>query len=314
MIGNYIGAIKPWLSKQEGHDCLFCLVDHHTITVRQDPALFKQQVYDALALYLACGLDPEKSVIFLQSHVPEHTELAWILNCFTQMGQLNRMTQFKDKSQQHPDNINAGLFTYPVLMAADILLYQTKVVPVGHDQKQHLELTRDLATRFNHYHGTIFTIPEPDIPEVGARVMSLQDPAKKMSKSDANENSMIRLLDSPEVITKKVKRSVTDSLNQIQFDPDHQAGVANLLTLLSIANDRAIEDCCHDLSGKGYGDLKAATAEAVIALLEPIQERYYTLRADENTLNTHLSNGAEQARSRASTTLKAAKEAMGFII
>ncbi len=313
MIGNYIGAIKPWLAMQDDHDCLFCLVDLHAITVRQDPEQFRTQVLDALALYLACGLDADKSVLFLQSHVPQHCELAWILNCFAQIGQLNRMTQFKDKSQKHADNINAGLFTYPILMAADILLYQTQKVPVGHDQKQHLELARDLAIRFNHYHGNIFSIPEPNIPEHGARIMSLQDPSKKMSKSDDNENSVIRLLDMPDIIVKKLKRSVTDSENNIIYDPKNQPGVANLLTLLALASDQSIAECESQLAGKGYGALKTQTAEAIVAMLAPLQSSYQAIREDELALLSILQRGAEQASQRARHTLQKAQQALGMI-
>jgi tryptophanyl-tRNA synthetase len=313
MLGNLIGAIKPWLARQDSHQCYFCLVDLHAITVRQDPKELREQTYDALALYLACGLDPQKSTLFVQSHVPAHSELAWILNCYTQMGQLQRMTQFKDKSSQHTDNINAGLFDYPVLMAADILLYQTQRVPVGHDQKQHLELARDLATRFNHYHGEVFTVPEPDIPEFGARIMSLQDPLKKMSKSDANENSVIRLLDPATVITKKLKRAVTDSLNNIAFDPDNQPGVANLLTLMAIASGQTIDSCSQQLSGQGYGALKQSCADAIVALLEPIQERYQSIRTNEAELDAILAQGAQQANTTAKATLKKVREALGLL-
>jgi tryptophanyl-tRNA synthetase len=314
MLGNYVGAIVPWLTKQDDHQCFFCLVDLHAITVRQDPQLFRQQTYDDLALYMACGLDPKKSTLFAQSHVPAHSEMAWILNCYTQMGQLQRMTQFKDKSQQHHDNINAGLFNYPVLMAADILLYQTQRVPVGEDQKQHLELARDLATRINHYHGELLTIPEPDIPSFGARIMSLQDPSKKMSKSDPNENSVIRLLDPPEVIQKKLKRAVTDSLNTIAYDPEAQPGVANLLTLLAVASKQSVADCVTQLSGQGYGALKQATADAIVAMLTPIQEAYTVIRADEKALDDCLQQGAAQAKAQAAPTLAKLQQALGLIL
>ena len=236
-LGNYMGALKQWVSMQETHDCLYMIVDLHAITVRQDPAKLKEACLDGLALYLACGIDPTRSTLFLQSHVPEHAQLSWVLNCFTQMGELNRMTQFKDKSARNASNINVGLYSYPVLQAADILLYQANEVPVGEDQKQHLELTRDIATRFNNIYGDTFLIPEPYIPEFGARIMSLQEPDKKMSKSDTNPNNFIGLLEEPKKVAKKIKRAVTDSDEQarIYFDWAEKPGVTNLLTLLSLA-------------------------------------------------------------------------------
>ena len=314
MIGNYIGAIQPSATMQNTHDCLFCLVDLHAITVRQDPEKFRSQVLDALSLYIAGGLDPKQSILFLQSHVPQHAELAWILNCFTQMGQLSRMTQFKDKSQQHAHNINAGLFTYPALMAADILLYQTELITVGDDQKQHLELTRDLAKRFNHYHGDIFTEPDARMPSQGARIMSLQDPSKKMSKSDPNENGVIRLLDPPELVEKKLKRSVTDSENNITYNPENQPGVSNLLILMSACSGNSIEHSCEQLQGKGYGALKTHTADAINQLIAPIQDKYSLIRQDESTLLDILKHGAEQASIRASDTLSKVKKALGMIV
>ena len=314
MIGNYIGAIKPWQQYLDTHTCFFCLVDQHSITVKQDPQTLRTQTLDALAIYLACGLKPEQCCLFLQSHVPEHTQLAWILQCLTQMGQLERMTQYKDKKQIHSNNINAGLFTYPVLMAADILLYQTDAVPVGKDQKQHLELARDLAIRFNHYYGDIFTIPEPMIPDVGSKIYSLQDPSKKMSKSDTNEHSVIRLLDPPEVITKKIKRSVTDSLASIQYDPENQPGVSNLLVLMALAHDTTPEKIADKMQNGGYGDLKSQTAEAVISLLDPIQKAYETIRPNESMLMDLLHEGAKTARGKAQITLEKVYQAIGFVL
>lgn len=314
-IGNYIGALRQWVKMQSSHDCRFMLVDLHAITVRQDPAALRAATLDGLALYMACGLDPEQSVIFVQSHVPEHAQLAWVLNCYTQMGELNRMTQFKDKSERHASNINAGLYTYPALMAADILLYQANQVPVGNDQKQHLELARDVATRFNNLYGNVFTIPDPFIPEVGARVMSLQDPQKKMSKSDDNENNYIGLLEDPKKIEKKLKRAVTDSDEQarIFFDPEQKPGVSNLLSILSAASGTAIADLVPQYEGKMYGHLKGDTAAAVVAMLEPIQRRYAEYRSNQDYLNAVMAKGAEAASEHAAVTLRKVYDVIGLI-
>ncbi|SFR49332.1 tryptophanyl-tRNA synthetase [Pseudidiomarina maritima] len=314
-IGNYIGALRQWVKMQDTHDCRFMLVDLHAITVRQEPEKLREATLDGLALYMACGLDPEKSVIFVQSHVPEHAQLAWVLNCYTQMGELNRMTQFKDKSDRHANNINAGLFTYPALMAADILLYQANEVPVGNDQKQHLELARDVATRFNNIYGDVFTIPDPFIPEVGARVMSLQDPTKKMSKSDENANNFIGLLEDPKKITKKLKRAVTDSDEQarIYFDTEEKPGVSNLLSILSAATGRAIADLVPEYEDKMYGHLKGDTADAVVAMLEPIQQSYNELRHDRAYLDQVMAKGAEAASAHAAETLRKVYDVIGFV-
>ncbi|MFT3741079.1 MAG: tryptophan--tRNA ligase [Gammaproteobacteria bacterium] len=312
-IGHYAGAIASWLAMQRDFDCLFMLVDLHTLTVKQEPAVLRERCYDMLALYIACGIDPEQNILFIQSHVPEHTQLAWVLNCFTQMGELNRMTQFKDKSQRHAHNINAGLFTYPVLMAADILLHGTERVPVGEDQKQHLELTRDLALRFNHYYGDTFVIPQPYIPPQGARIMSLQEPTVKMSKSDNNENSYITLLDSPEVITKKLKRCVTDSGSEVYFDPQQKPGISNLLTILSVFSSQPIAQLEETYRTGGYGKFKTAVTDAIISHLTPIQQRYQQLRQDEQRLNNILSAGAEKARQRASRMLQRVYDLLGLI-
>lgn len=314
-IGNYIGALRQWVNMQSTHDCRFMLVDLHAITVRQDPAALRSATLDGLALYMACGLDPEQSVIFVQSHVPEHAQLAWVLNCYTQMGELNRMTQFKDKSERHASNINAGLYTYPALMAADILLYQANQVPVGNDQKQHLELARDVATRFNNLYGNVFTIPDPFIPEVGARVMSLQDPLKKMSKSDDNENNYIGLLEDPKKIEKKLKRAVTDSDEQarIFFDPEQKPGVSNLLSILSAASGTAIADLVPQYEGKMYGHLKGDTAAAVVAMLEPVQRRYAEYRSNQDYLNAAMAKGAEAASEHAAITLRKVYDVIGFV-
>lgn len=314
-IGNYIGALRQWVKMQDTHDCRFMLVDLHAITVRQEPEKLREATLDGLALYMACGLDPEKSVIFVQSHVPEHAQLAWVLNCYTQMGELNRMTQFKDKSDRHANNINAGLYTYPALMAADILLYQANEVPVGNDQKQHLELARDVATRFNNLYGEVFTIPDPFIPEVGARIMSLQDPTKKMSKSDDNPNNFIGLLEEPKKIIKKLKRAVTDSDEQarIYFDTEEKPGVSNLLSILSAATGRSIADLVPEYEDKMYGHLKGDTADAVVAMLEPIQQRYSELRHDRAYLDQVMAKGAEAASAHAAETLRKVYDVIGFV-
>lgn len=314
-IGNYIGAINQWLKLQENHDCFFMLADLHAITVRQDPETLRERTLDGVALYTACGIDPERSGLFVQSQVIEHAQLAWVLNCYAQMGELNRMTQFKDKSSKNQNNINVGLFSYPVLQAADILLYQADKVPVGDDQKQHLELTRDIASRFNNIYGDVFKIPEPFIPEFGARVMSLQDPAKKMSKSDDNPNGYIMLLDEPKKIEKKLKKAVTDSDEQarIYFDTEEKAGVSNLLTLLSIATGKSIEELVPAYEDKMYGHLKKDTAEAVVAMIEPIQNRFHEIRQDRGELERIMKLGAEKASARASETLAAVYKAVGFV-
>ncbi|WP_435275220.1 tryptophan--tRNA ligase [Psychrobium sp. nBUS_13] len=314
-IGNYIGAINQWLPMQENNDCFFMLADLHTITVRQDPAVMRERVLECLAMYIACGLDPKKSTIFTQSQVPEHAQLGWILNCYAQMGELNRMTQFKDKSSRHAQNVNVGLFGYPVLQAADILLYQADSVPVGEDQKQHLELTRDIATRFNNLYGEVFKLPAPFIPKVGARVMSLQDPLKKMSKSDDNVNNFIMLLDEPKKIEKKLKRAVTDSDEQarIYFDNDEKPGVSNLLTLMSCMTGRAIDDLVPEYEDKMYGHLKKDTADAVLSVIEPLQQRYFELRKDEGALLNIMKDAAERASEKAAVTLDKAKDALGLI-
>lgn len=314
-IGNYMGALRQWVRMQDDYDCLYCIVDLHAITVRQDPQALRAACLDAAALYLALGIDPGKSTVFLQSHVPQHAELGWILNCYTQMGELSRMTQFKDKAQRFENNVNVGLFGYPVLMAADILLYQANQVPVGNDQKQHLELTRDVAYRFNTLYGDVFTMPEPFIPEQGARIMSLQEPTKKMSKSDDNENNRIGLLEDPKAIVKKIKRAVTDSEEPpvVRFDIDNKPGVSNLLTLMHGATGQSIVELERHFEGKMYGHLKSETADAVLAMLTPVQERFTALRQDEAHLLGILQQGAEKARERAEKTLKAVYDVIGFV-
>ena len=314
-IGNYLGALKQWVNMQDSHQCYYMLVDQHAITVRPDAEALRKATLDGLALYLACGVDPQKSTIFIQSHVPEHAQLSWVLNCYTQMGELNRMTQYKDKSQKSEANMNAGLFTYPVLMAADILLYNADVVPVGDDQKQHLELSRDIATRFNNIYGDVFTVPEPFIPQSGARVMSLQDPTKKMSKSDTNPGNFVGLLEDPKKITKKIKRAVTDSdeLARIYFDVAEKPGVSNLLSLLSSVTGNSVESLVPQYEDKMYGHLKGDVAEAVVSLLAPIQQRYHQYREDQAFLEQVMREGAEKASAKASQVLSKVYDAVGFI-
>ncbi|WP_076412401.1 tryptophan--tRNA ligase [Shewanella sp. UCD-KL12] len=315
-IGNYMGALRQWVAMQDSHDCLYCVVDLHAITVRQDPQALRDACLDTLALYLACGVDPKKSTVFIQSQVPQHTQLGWALNCYTQMGELNRMTQFKDKSQKHANNINVGLFGYPVLMAADILLYQANEIPVGQDQKQHLELTRDIATRFNNAYGDTFTIPEPFIPELGAKVMSLQDPLKKMSKSDDNRNNVIGLLEDPKKIMKKIKKAMTDSDEPpvVRFDTENKPGVSNLLSLMSGVSGKSIAGLEAEFEGKMYGHLKVATGEAVVEMIEPLQARYREFREDTTFLNQVMKDGAEKAQARAEVTVKKVYEKIGLLV
>ncbi|MDN5370642.1 tryptophan--tRNA ligase [Shewanella fodinae] len=315
-IGNYIGALRQWVNMQESHDCIYCVVDLHAITVRQDPEQLRKACLDTLALYLACGVDPKKSTVFMQSQVPEHTQLAWALNCYTQMGELSRMTQFKDKSQRHANNVNVGLFDYPVLMAADILLYQANLVPVGQDQKQHLELTRDIAIRFNNAYGDTFTVPEPFIPALGAKVMALQEPTKKMSKSDDNRNNVIGLLEDPKAVMKKLKKAMTDSEEPpvVRFDVENKPGVSNLLSLMSGVTGESVQTLEAQFEGKMYGHLKTAAGEAVVAMLEPLQQRYQQYRQDTSFLNQILHEGAEKARVRANATLKSTYDKLGFLL
>ncbi len=312
MIGNYIGAISNWVELQNRYDCLFVIVDLHAITVMQDPAIIRRRSMDFLCLYLACGIDPSKSTIFVQSHVPGHSELTWILDCYTTMGELGRMTQFKEKSRRHRSNINVGLFNYPVLMASDILLYRTDLVPVGDDQKQHIEICRDIATRFNHRHGDVLTLPEPYIPERGARIMSLADPGSKMSKSDENQNSFIGLLDPPDTIRKKLKQAVTDSGSGIRYDPA-KPGIANLLTIYSELGGGSISSIEQDFKGKGYGVFKNDLAEAIIEFLRPIQERHRALSEEEAYLTSILGRGAEAARLRSEVVLRKVHDVLGFV-
>jgi len=311
-LGNYIGALKNWVKLQKDYQCIYSVVDMHSITVRQNPKELRERCRQFLALYIACGIDPKESILFFQSHVSAHAELSWILNCHTYIGELSRMTQFKDKSAKHEDNINAGLFTYPVLMAADILLYQTDLVPVGVDQKQHLELARDIAIRFNHLYGDTFIVPEGYIPPVGARVMSLQDPTSKMSKSDPNPNGYIWVLDAPEVIVKKIKRAVTDSDGEIVYR-EGKHGVNNLLSIYGAIIGKTPEEAALEFEGQGYGALKLCVAEAVCEELRPLQERYAEIIAEPSFLDSISKEGAEKASAIAEKTLRRVQEKVGFV-
>jgi len=314
-IGHYTGALRNWVRLQNEYDCLFCIVDLHAITVRQDPQTFADRCLSFLAQYLALGIDPNTATIFLQSHVPAHTQLAWMLNCNAYMGELSRMTQFKAKTEGKTErNIGVGLFDYPVLMAADILLYQTALVPVGADQKQHLELTRDIAIRMNHLYGKdLFVVPEGFIPDVGARIMSLQEPDKKMSKSDTNEGNYLSLLDPPDVLRKKVRRAVTDSEPEITFAPDTRPGVANLLTIYGALSNEQPQQVAERFTGKGNAELKNEVADVVIAFLQPFQERYQALMSDRPYLNDLLALGAARAIQRGEPTLQNVYARLGFL-
>ena len=311
-LGNYLGALKNWITLSDEYECFYSVVDMHSITVRQDPATLRKRARALLTLYIAAGLDPEKNCIYYQSHVSGHAELAWILNCYTYMGELNRMTQFKDKSAKHADNINAGLFTYPVLMAADILLYGTNYVPVGEDQKQHLELTRNLAERFNRRFGETFVVPDIKVGEGGARVMSLQEPTKKMSKSDENENAFILLADDADTIRRKIKRSVTDSLGVISYN-DEQPGIKNLLEIYSKLGNKSIEELVAMYEGKGYGIFKEDVAEVIVESLRPIREQYNDLLNNKDYLEKVYAIGAEKAERQARKTLRKVYKKVGLI-
>ncbi|MCC8022184.1 MAG: tryptophan--tRNA ligase [Clostridiales bacterium] len=312
-LGNYLGAMKYWPDLQEEYDTAFAVADLHAITVRQDPKVLKQKTLDLYALMLAAGLDPEKGLVFIQSHVPTHAQLSWVLSCYTQFGELSRMTQFKDKSAQHADNVNVGLFSYPVLMAADILLYQADYVPVGADQKQHLELTRDIAGRFNGRYGNVFTMPEPYIQKAGARIMSLQEPQKKMSKSDSNANGYISLLDEPEVNVQKFKRAVTDSETEICYR-EGKDGINNLMENYACVTGLDYAAIERDFSGKGYGEFKQAVGEAVAEELRPLQERYARLRADQAYLEDCCRKGGELALRVSQRTLDKVMKKIGFLL
>ncbi|MCF0131302.1 MAG: tryptophan--tRNA ligase [Pseudobutyrivibrio sp.] len=311
-IGNYIGALKNWVNLHEDYDCFFGVMDLHSLTVRQNPAEFRKNARLIYTQYVAAGLDPEKNCIYFQSHVPAHAELGWILNCFTYMGELNRMTQFKDKSAKHADNINAGLYTYPTLMAADILLYQSDLVPIGADQKQHLEICRDIAERFNNIYGDVFTIPEGFFPKTGARIMSLQEPDKKMSKSDENENATIYLIDDRDAIIRKFKRAVTDSEAVIKYDPANKPGISNLIEIYSVVTGKSFEDVEKEFAGKGYGDFKMAVGETVADMLDPFHKRCDELLADKTYIDHCMKENAEKAAYFANKTLRKVQKKVGL--
>ena len=312
-LGNYLGALKNWAAMQEEFDCTFAVADLHAITVRQEPAKLRSQIYSTFAILLALGIDPEKNTVFIQSQVPEHTALSWLLSCYTQFGEMSRMTQFKDKSQKHPDNINVGLFSYPVLMAADILLYQSDLVPVGADQKQHLEIARDIAIRFNNIYGNVFTVPDAYIPKAGARVKSLQDPAKKMSKSDDNANAWVAILDSRDDIIRKFKRAVTDSDNEIRMSED-KPGISNLITIYSAVTGKTTDEVEKEFDGKGYGNFKLAVGEAVADALAPIKQKHDEIIKDKKMLEQLYRQGAEKAERVARKTYFKAMKKVGFVL
>lgn len=310
-LGNYLGALKNWVTLNEEYECLYGVMDLHSLTVRQVPADFRKNARSLYALYVAAGLDPEKNCIYYQSHVSGHAELSWILGCFTYMGELNRMTQFKDKASKHADNINAGLYTYPVLMAADILLYQSDVVPVGVDQKQHLEITRDIAQRFNSVYGDVFTIPEAYIPKAGAKIMSLQEPEKKMSKSDENVNATIYLLDDKDSIIRKFKRAVTDSDTVVRYAQE-KPGISNLMDIYGCVTGKSYEEIEREFDGKGYGDFKLAVGEAVADELAPLQSRYQELMKDKTYLDSMIKMNDEKAQYYATKTLRKVQKKVGL--
>ena len=311
-VGNYLGAIRNFSTYSEQYKCFYCVVDMHAITVRQVPADLRRRTYETLALYMACGLDPDKNTLYVQSHVPAHAELAWALNCFTMFGELSRMTQFKDKSSRHADNINAGLFTYPVLMAADILLYQTDVVPVGIDQKQHVELARDIATRFNNVFSDTFTIPEPIIAKTGMKIMSLAEPTKKMSKSDENTNAVVYILDDRDTIIRKFKRAVTDSDTVVRY-AEGKDGINNLMNIYSTFTGKTHEEIEQEFDGRGYGDFKLAVGEVCADALRPVQEKFAAYMADKAYLESVMKKGAEEASYYARKTLSKVQKKLGFV-
>ncbi|HCT64387.1 MAG TPA: tryptophan--tRNA ligase [Lachnospiraceae bacterium] len=310
-LGNYLGALNNWTKLQDEYNCLYCIVDMHAITVRQNPAQLRKASRDVLMQYIASGLDPEKNIIYYQSHVSAHAELSWVLNCYTYMGELSRMTQFKEKSQKHADNINSGLFTYPVLMASDILLYQTDLVPVGEDQRQHLEITRDIAMRFNGIYGDVFKVPEAYISKVGAKVMALQQPEKKMSKSDENKNNTIALMDEPSIIMSKFKKAVTDSDNEVRFSDD-KPGVSNLLSIYSAVTGITIPEAEKEFANVGYGNFKTSVGEAVVARLEPLQKRVADLEKNKDYLDSIIKINGEKANHLANKTLRKVHKKIGF--
>ncbi|WP_312158966.1 tryptophan--tRNA ligase [Oscillibacter sp.] len=312
-LGSYLGAIRNWAALADEYDCFYMLADMHTITVRQEPAELRRRTLTQVAAYIACGLDPQKNTLFIQSHVPAHAQLGWVLDCYTMFGELSRMTQFKDKSAKNTDNVNAGLFTYPALMAADILLYQADLVPVGGDQKQHVEICRDIAVRFNGIYGNVFKVPEPYIPKVGARIMSLSSPESKMSKSDKDQNGCVYMLEKPEDILRKFKKAVTDSEACVRYDQKEKPGVSNLMQIYSVCTNRDFDAIEAEFAGHGYGDFKAAVGEAVVELLRPIREETERLLADKAALQAIYRDGAERASRVAGRTLGKVYKKVGFI-
>lgn len=313
-LGNYLGALNNWTKMQDEYDCYYMIADLHTLTVRRDPEELRQNTLSLIALYVAAGLDPEKNTIFVQSHVPAHSQLSWILSCYTYMGELNRMTQFKDKAAKHADNINNGLFSYPVLMAADILLYNADLVPVGDDQRQHLEITRDIAERFNSLYGKTFTVPEAYVGKTGARIMGLQDPTSKMSKSAENELDKILLTDSPEDIMKKFKKAVTDSENKVRYDKENKPGVSNLMTIYSVIKNKSMEEIEKEFDGVGYGDFKKAVGEAVVERLTPLQEKYKELINEPEKLKAIYEKGDKKAKEKTAGLLKEVYRKVGLVV
>lgn len=313
-LGNYLGALNNWVEMQDKYDCYYMIADLHTLTIRKKPEELRENTLKLIALYIAAGLDPEKNTIFIQSHVPAHTQLSWVLNCYTYIGELNRMTQFKDKAAKHADNINSGLFTYPVLMAADILIYNADLVPVGDDQKQHLEITRDIAERFNSLYGKTFNIPEVYIGKVGARIMGLQNPTSKMSKSAEDPMDKILLTDTPEDIRKKFKKAVTDSENCVRYDKENKPGVSNLMAIYGIIKEKSMEEVEKEFEGQGYGVFKTAVAEAVVERLEPLQKRYNELLENPEELMAICDKGAKKAREKANAVIKEVYKKVGLVI
>lgn len=313
-LGNYLGALNNWVEMQDKYDCYYMIADLHTLTIRKNPEELRQNTLSLIALYIAAGLDPEKNTIFIQSHIPAHPSLSWVLNCYTYMGELNRMTQFKDKAAKHADNINSGLFTYPVLMAADILAYNADLVPVGDDQKQHLEITRDIAERFNSLYGETFKIPEAYIGKVGARIMGLQDPTAKMSKSATNELDKILLTDTPDDIRKKFKKAVTDSENKVKFDREEKPGVSNLMAIYGIIKNKSMEEIEKEFDGQGYGVFKTAVAEAVVERLEPLQKRYNELLQNPEKLKEIYQKGDKKAIEKTDKLLKEVYRKVGLVV
>lgn len=312
-LGSYIGALKNWVELSDQYDCYYMMADMHAITVRQNPAELRRRTLAQLAQYIACGLDPQKNTIFIQSHVPAHAELSWVLACYTMFGELSRMTQFKDKSAKNADNINAGLFTYPVLMAADILIYQADLVPVGEDQKQHVELTRDIAQRFNGVYGDVFKMPEPFIPKTGARIMSLQEPQNKMSKSEQDSGGCVCIMDKPEDIMRAFKRAVTDCETCVRFDPAAKPGVSNLMQIYSVCTGRSFDAIESEFAGRGYGDFKLAVGEAVVETLRPIREEAERLLKDKAYLESVYADGAKRASYVAGRTVSKVYKKVGFV-